>query len=132
MKPLTAEWVAKAERDFATMEREAQVADDPNFEASAFMPSSVPQQCAEKYLKARLCEAGITFGKIYNLVALLGPVLALEPSWESYREDLAYLSMFAVSIRYPGESADQDSAIDARRMCRAFRSAARRSLGLDI
>ncbi len=32
MKPLTAEWVAKAERDFATMEREAQVAEDPNFE----------------------------------------------------------------------------------------------------
>jgi HEPN domain-containing protein len=128
MKPLTAEWVAKAERDFATMEREAQVAEDPNFEGICFHA----QQCAEKYLKARLCEAGIPFGRIHNLVALLKPVLNLEPSWESYREDLAYLSAFAVSVRYPGESADLDSAIDARRTCRAFRIAARRSLGLDV
>ena len=66
MKPLTAEWVAKAERDFATMEREA------------------------------------------------------------------YLSVFAVSVRYPGESADLTDASDARRRCRAFRVTARRSLGLDI
>ncbi len=126
MKPLTAEWVAKAERDFATMEREAHVTEEPNFEAICFHA----QQCAEKYLKARLCEAGIVFGKIHNLVALLGPVLDLEPSWESYREDLAYLSAFAVSVRYPGESADRDSASEAQGKCRAFRRVARQSLGL--
>lgn len=127
MKPLTAEWVAKAEKDFATMDREARVAEDTHFEAVCFHA----QQCAEKYLKARLCEAGIAFGKIHNLVVLLGHVLDLEPSWESYREDLAYLSAFAVSVRYPGDSADQDNAIDAERRCRAFRGAARRALGLD-
>jgi HEPN domain-containing protein len=126
MKPLTAEWVAKAEGDFATMEREARAAEQPNFEAICFHA----QQCAEKYLKARLSEAGIPFGRVHNLVALLQHVLDLEPSWESYREDLAYLSAFAVSIRYPGESADADSAIEAQRKCRAFRIAARASLGL--
>ncbi len=128
MKPLTAEWVAKAEGDFATMDRESRVAENPNFEAICFHA----QQCAEKYLKARLCEAGASFGKVHNLVALLRHTLDLEPSWEGYREDLAYLSAFAVSVRYPGDSPDQNCALDAQRRCRAFRRAARQSLGLDV
>jgi len=127
MKPLTAEWVAKAERDFATMERESRVTDCPNFEGVCFHA----QQCAEKYLKACLCEAGVAFGKVHDLVALLESALAVEPSWESHREDLAYLSAFAVSVRYPGDSADQNCALDAQRRCRAFRAAARQSLGLS-
>jgi hypothetical protein len=36
MKPLTAEWVSKAEGDFATMERESLVAEGPNFEGICF------------------------------------------------------------------------------------------------
>jgi hypothetical protein len=36
MKHLTAEWVAKAEGNFSTMEREAVVVEDPNFEAVCF------------------------------------------------------------------------------------------------
>ncbi len=128
MKPMTAEWVAKAEGDFAMMERECQAADNPNYDGICFHA----QQCAEKYLKARLCEAGITFGKVHDLVAILGQVLSAEPSWEAFREDLAYLSDFAVAFRYPGESADRDSAFDARRRCRLFRQAARRVLGLNI
>lgn len=128
MKPMTVEWVAKAEGDFATMERESRAVEDPNFAAVCFHA----QQCAEKYLKARLCEAGITFGKIHHLVVLLDQILDLEPSWESYREDLAYLTVFGVSVRYPGDSADQNCALDARRKCRAFRIAARQSLGLGV
>jgi HEPN domain-containing protein len=128
MKPLTAEWVSKAEGDFATMERESRVSDSPNFEGICFHA----QQCAEKYLKARLCEAGIAFGKIHDLVALLDATLGAAPSWEAHREDLAYLSGFAVSIRYPGESADQNCALDAQRRCRAFRMTVRQSLGLDV
>jgi hypothetical protein len=41
-----------------------------------------------------------------------------------------YLSEFAVSFRYPGESADRESALDARRRCRIFRRAALVALGL--
>ncbi len=126
MKPLTAEWVAKAEGDFSTMEREALVVEDANFEAVCFHA----QQCAEKYLKARLCEANIRFGKVHDLVALLAAALAVEPSWERFRRDLAYLSAFSVAVRYPGDSADQHCALDARRCCRAFRIEARHSLGL--
>lgn len=128
MKPLTAEWVSKAEGDFATMERESGVTERPNFEGVCFHA----QQCAEKYLKARLCEAGIAFGKIHDLVALLELVLEAEPLWEVHRENLAYLSGFAVSVRYPGESGDRDCARDAQRRCCAFREAARYSFGLAV
>jgi len=126
MKPITAEWVAKAEGDFATMERESRARKNPNYEGVCFHA----QQCAEKYLKARLCEAGVHFTKIHDLVALLNQALAVEPRWESFREHLAFLSDFAVSFRYPGESADRESALDARRRCRLFRRAARQALGL--
>ncbi|MFB0551925.1 MAG: HEPN domain-containing protein [Phycisphaerae bacterium] len=128
MKPMTAEWVAKAEGDFAMMERECQVTDNPNYDGICFHA----QQCAEKYLKARLCEADITFSKIHDLVALLEQILELEPAWESFREDLAYLSDFAVTFRYPGESADAESALDAQRRCRQFRNTARDVLGLEM
>jgi HEPN domain-containing protein len=126
MKPMTAEWVAKAEGDFAMMERECQVQEDPNYDGICFHA----QQCAEKYLKARLCEADISFGKIHDLVALLEQVLSIVPEWETFREDLAYLSDFSVSFRYPGESADRESAFDAQHRCRVFRDAARKALGL--
>ena len=37
---------------------------------------------------------------------------------------------FAMSFRYPGESADAESALDAQRRCRGFRNAARNALEL--
>jgi len=127
MKPITSEWVAKAEGDFAMMERECQAPDNPNYDGICFHA----QQCAEKYLKARLCEAEVTFSKIHDLVALLEQVLDAEPEWETFREDLAYLSDFAVTFRYPGESADAESALDARTRCELFRKAVRKSLELE-
>lgn len=127
MKPIAAEWVAKAEGDFAMLERECRARKNPNYDGICFHC----QQCAEKYLKARICEADISFSKIHDLVALLEQVLCVEPKWETFREDLAYLSDFAVTFRYPGESADSESALDAQRRCRLFRNAARSALGLE-
>ena len=109
MRPMTVEWVAKAEGDFAMVERELRARKNPSYDGVCFHT----QQCAEKYLKARLCEQGVSFTKIHDLVALLEQVLALEPTWESFREDLAFLSYFAVAFRYPGELADRESAVDA-------------------
>ena len=128
MKPTSAEWVTKAEGDFAVMERESRVQDCPSYDAVCFHA----QQCAEKYLKARLCEAGTVFGKTHDLVALLDQTLDQEPAWEAFRENLAYLSDFAVSFRYPGESATMDSALEAQKRCRAFRAAARQALGFAV
>ncbi len=127
MKPMTDEWIAKAEADFATMERECQAQDNPNYDGICFHA----QQCAEKYLKARLSEADISFSKIHDLVVLLEQTLVVEPEWEIFREDLAYLSSFAVSFRYPGETAEEESALDAQRRCRRFRSSARKALKLE-
>ncbi len=124
MKPMTAEWVAKAEADFATAQRESRVRKDPNYDGVCFHY----QQCAEKYLKARLCEAEIPFSKIHDLVVLLEQVLKVEPNWEIFRQDLAYLSDFAVTFRYPGESSDKKSAVEAKRLCSFFRKIARSSL----
>ena len=67
MKPITAEWVAKAEAGFATAPRESRVRKEPNCDGICFHY----QQCAESYLKACLCEAEIAFGKTHDLVALL-------------------------------------------------------------
>jgi HEPN domain-containing protein len=127
MKPTAAEWIGKAEGDFATMQRESRARKNPNYDAICFHA----QQCAEKYLKARLAQADMEFGKVHDLVALLGQVLTVQPDWEIFREDLAYLSDFAVSFRYPGESADKESAIDAVRRCRFFRKIVRSVLGLS-
>ncbi len=126
MKPPTAEWIAKAEGDFSMVEREARARTNPSYDGVCFHA----QQCAEKYLKARLCEAGIVFGKTHDLVALLEQVVEVEPLWESYRRDLAYLTDFAVFFRYPGESANKEIALRARGLLRSFRSAARLTFGL--
>ncbi|UCC31916.1 MAG: HEPN domain-containing protein [Phycisphaerales bacterium] len=127
MKPIAAEWVSKAEGDFAILERECRARKGPSYDGACFHA----QQCAEKYLKARLCEADIAFTKIHDLIALPEQVIDVAPEWERYREDLAFLSDFAVTFRYPGESADRESALDARRRCRIFRRAARVALGLE-
>lgn len=124
MKPITLEWLAKAEGDFAVVERESRVKKYPNYDAVCFHA----QQCAEKYLKARLAEAGIAFTKIHDLTALLDMAIKLEPFWEVHRADLAFLNEFAVNFRYPGESADKETAFDARKRCREFRKTARSAM----
>jgi HEPN domain-containing protein len=126
MKPLSAEWVAKAEGEFASAQRELKARKLPNFDAACFHA----QQCAEKYLKARLQEAGIPFGRSHHLSALLELALPLEPMWEACRADLTVLTAFAVEFRYPGESADRALAQEAVRRCTTFRLMARTSLGL--
>lgn len=127
MKTIALEWVNKAEGDYAIMEREGRVRRQASYDGICFHA----QQCAEKYLKARLIEANIEFGKTHDLTALMDIVLSAEPLWEKFRRDLAYLSDFAVAFRYPGDSATQEQAEDAIKMCRAFRITARRSLNLD-
>ena len=64
------------------------------------------------------------------LIALLETVLPVAPEWEMQRENLAFLSEFAVGYRYPGDSADFETARDARNRCRAFRRAARQTFKL--
>ena len=126
MKSITHEWVLKAEGDFGTATREIEVTVNPTYDAVCFHA----QQCAEKYLKARLQEADIFFGKTHDLSALLDLLLPVEPHWDALRADLQALTVFAVAYRYPGDSADKNDAEDALDKCRKLREIARRALGL--
>lgn len=76
------------------------------------------QQCVEKYLKARLQAAGIAFSKTHNLTFLLDLLLPVEPTWDIFRQKLLALTAFAVADRYPGASADQDTARQALNFCK--------------
>lgn len=67
MKPITQEWVDKAEGDFATAQRELRARNFPNYDAACFHA----QQCIEKYLKARLQKENIRFSKTHDLSVLL-------------------------------------------------------------
>jgi len=126
MKPITREWVEKAEADFTTSRREFRARKSPNYDDACFHA----QQCAEKYLKARLQEAEIPFRPIHNLLALLDLVIKVEPLWEGIRSLLQALNTFAVDFRYPGESADKAMAKAALASCSKIRELARSSLGL--
>jgi len=72
MKPITFEWVAKAEGDWDSAQREYRARQRPNYDAACFHA----QQCAEKYLKARLEEAALAFGRTHNLISLLTLVIS--------------------------------------------------------
>lgn len=128
MNPLTTEWVAKAEDDFATSGREMTAAPRPNYDAACFHA----QQCAEKYLKARLIEAGVAFPKTHDLDAVLKLALPIEPGWLLLKSDLHNLTALAVEVRYPGFSASASEAQRAVDVSRKVRAAARTSLGLSV
>jgi HEPN domain-containing protein len=127
MNPLTTEWVEKAEKDFATASREFRARKLPNYDAVCFHS----QQSAEKYLKAILQERNISFSKTHNLTTLLGLITPKEPAWELLRPNLERLNVFAVQVRYPGESADKTIAREALNLCRAIRDRARSTLNLQ-
>ena len=126
MTPLTQEWVDKAEGDFLTAGREFRARKVPNYDAAC----NHAQQCAEKYLKARLQEASLYFPFTHDIATLLQLVLPVEPSWLLKQTAWETLSIYAVSYRYPGNIATRDEARDALKTCADVRAAVRLSLGL--
>jgi HEPN domain-containing protein len=128
MKQTTIEWIDKAEGDFATARMSCLARRRPNHDAACFHA----QQCAEKYLKARMEEAGLTVPKTHNLYALLTLILPIEPTWNGLAADLNVLSTFAVAYRYPGVSATRVDAKDAIKRCRKVRSMVRQAFGLPL
>ncbi len=128
MRPITAEWIAKAEGDYVTAKRELQVEDHANYDAVCFHA----QQCAEKYLKARLVEEEIGFPKTHDLGALLTRLAPVEPEWELLRSEVNGLTTLAVEVRYPGMSAGGEDAKEAVRIAEDVRRRVRGSLGLSL
>jgi len=126
MKPITLEWVNKADGDYAVMEREGRVRKNPSYDGVCFHA----QQCAEKYLKAWLTEADIEFTKTHDLAALLNLIVPHKPFLEMLRMDLSYISDFAVAFRYPGESATHEHAKMTIKKCRIVRKVFREAMCL--
>ena len=116
MNELTAEWVSKAEGDFATAGRELRARRLPNYDAVCFHA----QQMTEKLLKAFLQEHGSAFPKTHNLIALVELCLPIDGSFEVQRDALIWLDRYAVQFRYPGESAERDEARRAYNLASQF------------
>jgi HEPN domain-containing protein len=121
MKPLTQEWVEKAEGDYRVASGQWQSA-DPVWDAICFHS----EQCAEKYLKAWLVEQGIDFPKTHDLEALAKLCAPSFGEVERLIEGLRFLTSFAIEIRYPGVFAQREDAqkcwqvgLEARNLLRA-------------
>ena len=126
MRPITAEWVEKAEGDIATAQRELRARKNPNYDAACFHA----QQCAEKYLKAALQEAEIPFPRTHDLILLIDLLLPVEPRLRDLRELLALLSSQATAFRYPGDSSTRELAKASVRDCTIVRERLRHHLGV--
>jgi HEPN domain-containing protein len=128
MKPSTREWVAKAEEDYLAALDLARRRKRPLWSGVCFHA----QQCAEKYLKARMEEAGLPLQRTHDLDALLNHVLPVEPLWSAFRPALQTLTDYAVDFRYPGHTANKSHARRALAECKAIRREVRTSLGLPV
>lgn len=126
MKPITREWVKKAENDFKVASQILRRRKDIVPDAASFFC----QQCLEKYFKARLVEAGIHFPRTHDLLVLLNLCLAVEPLWSPYANVVDALSDYAVDFRYPGRSTTLAEARKALKTCKAIRREIRLGLGL--
>jgi HEPN domain-containing protein len=127
MKASTREWIAKAEEDFATALTLARPRKRPLWAPLCFDA----QQCAEKYLKARLNEASAPVPRTHDLGQLLNQALPIEPLWAAFRPALKRLTDAAVLPRYPGSVFTKAEAERALRTCKLFRREARLSFGLS-
>ena len=126
MTPVLREWVAKAEGDFHSRQREIRARRRPNHDSACFHA----HQCVEKYLKARLQAADIAFPKTHDLEELLDLLVTLEPQWELLRPAVAQLTNYAVVFRYPGTTASKADTRKAFAHAKLVRQLARQSLGL--
>ncbi len=122
----TEEWVQKAEGDYDAVCILRRSRKPARYDAICFHC----QQCAEKYIKARMNEAGVVFSKTHDLAILLFAVLPIEPLWAPMEIALRRLSNYAVTTRYPGASANGLAATDAYKICSRMRDLARTALGI--
>jgi HEPN domain-containing protein len=126
MNELVNEWIQKAEGDYASGLREYRARKLPNYDSAGFHA----QQCIEKYLKAWLQMHHTQFEKIHDLLTLKELCLSSFPELEFHNESLGYLNQFAVTFRYPGNSASREQAKRAVQIIQSLRSMIRTKMGL--
>jgi HEPN domain-containing protein len=123
MKISTREWIESAERDFACALRAYRTRKHPTYDYVCFYA----QQCAEKYLQAKLNEAYVKFTRTHELAVLLTRVAVVEPAIVSLQPQAEFLDEHARLYQYPDRSATK-----AIKDCRAIRAAMRTIFGLPI
>jgi HEPN domain-containing protein len=125
MKAITREWIVKAEGEWNAAGLLFRARKQPNYDAACFHA----QQCIQKYLKARIEEAG-AFGKTLDRKKLLGLALSIEPGWNVMGQDVNFLTDFTLEYLYPGSSATRAEAKEAIKRCGAARGVIREAFGL--
>ena len=125
MNPLTLEWIQKAENDYAAVQQ-LLLASNPLHDIICFHV----QQCIEKYLKAWLQEANISFSKTHDLQELLDLIVPTVSIWQTWKPDFKIISTYAVDSRYPGDSATAENTQHAMGICDEVRQAIRTQLEL--
>jgi HEPN domain-containing protein len=128
IKPITLERISKTEEDWQVAPMSYCSRKHPSYSAAVFHA----QQCIEKYLKARLEEAAIPFGRTHDLLVLHQLLLPLEPGWVVLQPLLIVLNPFAVAYRYPGMAATKADVKEALRHCRQVRRIIRMGFGLPV
>jgi HEPN domain-containing protein len=126
MTQKTREWVERAEADFAAV----LLLRRSRKKFSRDLVCFHLQQSVEKYLKARLNEAGIPFPKTHDLERLLDLALPVEPLWATFRAALSAITDHAVAARYPGPPTTPAQATRVLQATKQIRGVIRVSLGL--
>jgi HEPN domain-containing protein len=90
-------WLLKARNDWSAA-RKLLRGPEPETDVVGFHC----QQAVEKLLKAFLLSRSVEFEKIHDLRRLIDQCAALDPEFNSLREDVRPLTAYAVASRYPG------------------------------
>lgn len=123
-----ARWLRKAERDLQVADNEMHtVTGNVVTEAVCFHA----QQAVEKYLKALLVHGRIHFRRVHDIRALVALLpQSLRPAIPD--SDQALLTSYAITVRYPGESGEDEPTIGEARaavgIARRVRAQVRRCL----
>jgi len=91
-------WLIKSQHDLGSARRLME-GDEPYLDTAVYHC----QQAAEKSLKAFLTYHDVPFERIHDLSALLELCIAVEPSFERWRDIAEELSPYAVRFRYPSD-----------------------------
>jgi HEPN domain-containing protein len=126
MKAATREWIKKAESDWLLAVSLMRRRKPPVRDQACFLF----QQAAEKYVKARMEEAGHRIPKTHQVDQLIHLIVPLEPLWTALMPAAARISDYAVRIRYPGNEASAQEMKTAHKDAKAIRQEARLALGL--
>ena len=110
-------WLHKSREDLRAAEVDIH-AEPPILEDSLFHC----QQACEKAIKALLCRMQTPFRRVHDLNELGALLLQSFPELDSSLDEIAHLTAYAVSHRYPGDEPEPDmnEAVDSLALARNF------------